>query len=370
MTIILLGAVQGFIVSGLLFGSRKNKSANRLLAWLLFFMALASLNLYMNYVDWFRIPILRFLGEVLPMVIVMPMGPLIWMYTRAMAGRPVKKLRRHFWPVIIDCGPMMAVLIFVCGVFLGLIRPVAAPWGRFIDTYNVYADIPRWISMSAYIWMAHRFLQTTNSKAPATSLKWLRQLIRVFLGFQALWLVYLVPYVIPATTDFMLDTFDWYPLYVPMAVMIYWMGIRGVMVNYQAEGVAKKAAVLAEEVVEKAVGLLKQSMEEDRLYLNPNCNLSVLAQHTGLPNKTISAVLNQHLNKSFNDYVNEYRVRDFQKRMLEPGQAHLTMTGIAFDCGFNSQTTFQRTFKEMTGMSPTEWKKANDPKTLLKSGYD
>ena len=98
-------------------------------------------------------------------------------------------------------------------------------------------------------------------------------------------------------------------------------------------------------------------MEEDKLYLNPNLSLHVLAQHTGLAQKNISAVLNQHLNKSFNEYVNKYRVGEFKKKILQPGLDHLTITGIAFECGFNSQATFQRTFKEFTGMSPTEFRK-------------
>jgi AraC-like DNA-binding protein len=115
---------------------------------------------------------------------------------------------------------------------------------------------------------------------------------------------------------------------------------------------------LAENVIEKALDLLNRAMEKDAMYLNPNCNLALLSQHTGLPAKTISAVLNQHLKKSFNEYVNGYRVEAFQKKILEPGQEHFTITGIAFDCGFNSQATFQRTFKDVTGMSPTEWRKS------------
>jgi AraC-like DNA-binding protein len=365
MTIILLGAIQGFIVSGLLFGGRKNQRPNRLLAGLIFLMALASLNLYMSYVDWFHNDWLRFVGgSLVPMVIVMPMGPLIWLYTRSMSDpgfTMTRSLRRHFYPVIVDLVPSITVIIYIVGVFSGLIVPFPAPWGIFIDTYNVYADIPRWMSMTWYVWLAFRYLNSlNNSPAPVANLKWLRQLITAFLCFQALWFVYLVPYVIPKYTDFILSTFDWYPIYVPMAIMIYWLGIKGLMVSYQVEAVAKKAlaTVMPEDVVDKAVDLLKKSMEVDGVYLNPNCNLTVLAQHTGLPAKTISAVLNQHLNKSFNEYVNGYRVGAFKKKILEPGQEHLTITGIAFDCGFNSQATFQRTFKEVTGMSPTEWRKA------------
>jgi AraC-like DNA-binding protein len=65
--------------------------------------------------------------------------------------------------------------------------------------------------------------------------------------------------------------------------------------------------------------------------------------------------LNNHLNKSFNEFVNEYRIEEVKKRLVEKGNEHLTISGIALDCGFNSQATFQRAFKHVTGVSPKEY---------------
>src|SRR5262245_50599681 len=133
MTIILLGALQGFIVSGLLHANKKNRVANRFLSKLIFLMALASLNLYMNYVDWFHNPWVRLIGDnLIPMVVVMPMGPLIWFYTRAMTDASftmTRRLRRHFYPVVIDLVPCTIAPIFFIGVYSGLIRPNPGPWG-------------------------------------------------------------------------------------------------------------------------------------------------------------------------------------------------------------------------------------------------
>ena len=44
---------------------------------------------------------------------------------------------------------------------------------------------------------------------------------------------------------------------------------------------------------------------------------------------------------------------------MDPRFNHLTITGIAFESGFNSQATFQRTFRQMTGQSPREYKQLN-----------
>jgi AraC-like DNA-binding protein len=104
------------------------------------------------------------------------------------------------------------------------------------------------------------------------------------------------------------------------------------------------------------VVLLKKAMEEDEIYLNPDLNLQLLAVHTGIPAKTISAVINRHLNKSFNEFVNEYRILAFKEKVQQPEMGNLTFAGIATECGFSSQATFQRSFKQITGLSPSAFK--------------
>ena len=82
-----------------------------------------------------------------------------------------------------------------------------------------------------------------------------------------------------------------------------------------------------------------------------------MAEHTGFSQKIISAVLNQYIQKSFNEFVNEYRVLEFKEKIVQPEFNHLTIAGIALECGFGSQPTFQRVFKEITGQSPSEFRK-------------
>ena len=372
MTIILLGAVQGFIVCFLLFFSKKNRQSNRLLAKLIFLMSLASLNLYLSNTGILNSNgIIATIHAFIPIVIIMPMGPLIFFYIRSSLEPAFKMTKRqhiHFLPVIIDLVPSFTVIIFFLGILSGLIQANPGPWGIFIDTYNVYADIPRWISVTCYVGLSSKYLSALKAKnrnglnGQATNYKWLQQFIRIFLVFQAIWLIYLIPYVIPRYTDMMLNTFDWYPLYIPLAIMIYWLGIKGYIVSYQHTLVNKKSAngnsSLTTSSIQETISLLKKSMEEDKLFLNPNLNLNIFSQHTGLTQKTISVVLNQHIQKSFNEFVNQYRVKAFKEKIQQPEMNNLTIAGVAFECGFNSQATFQRIFKEFTGMSPSEFRKS------------
>jgi AraC-like DNA-binding protein len=192
--------------------------------------------------------------------------------------------------------------------------------------------------------------------------KWLQQFITVFLIFQVIWFIYLVPYVIPTYSDKLLNLVDWYPIYIPMAVMIYWLGIKGYLISYSAAETEKRKKVIGSElpdtVIQQTTHLLTKSMEEDRLYLNPSLNLDLVATHTGVPAKTISAVLNQHHQKSFNEWLNGYRIDEFKLRVQQKEQLEqMTLSAIAFECGFNSQATFQRIFKQSVGMTPSEYLK-------------
>jgi len=365
--VILLGALQGFIFSGLLFFSAKDRQGNRLLGWLLLLAAIASLKLFGTGRGWFDHGAMRFVETFVPMIIVMPVGPLIYFYVRSFL-RPdfclTRRDRIHFYPVVIDLVPQLTALVFVLGAVTRVIPSNSGPWGRFIDDYNVYSDVPRWISITFYLWLAAKEISLAKAQRENAAdyainrFTWLRQLIRVFQVFQGIWLLYLVPYTIPRYTDIVLTQLGWYPVYVPLAVLIYWLGIKGYIVSQMASGPAKSRGsqpALPHAFVEKSIASLRMAMEKDELYLNPALTVAILAGHTGIVPKNISAVLNQHLQKSFNEFVNEYRVHAIKERLLKGETQHLTIAGVAYEGGFNSLPTFQRAFKAVLGQTPTEF---------------
>ncbi|QKJ28822.1 AraC family transcriptional regulator [Mucilaginibacter mali] len=370
--IILMGALQGFIISTLLFFSKKKQLANKLLAAFIFFIALACLNLSISGQKWASSgQVMPLIMAVVPMVVVMPLGPLLFFYTKASLSpnfKLAKKDRLHFATVIIDLFPYLTAIFFIIGVLSGLLRNNAFDVGLFIDNYNVYSDIPRWLSLSIYLTLTIRYVAAFRKTAAATDtplqLKWLRQLTIAFIIFQSIWLVYLIPYVIPAYGNKLLNAVNWYPIYVPMSILIYWLGVKGyLMMQAQSPVIKKTAATLPDAESAKVISTLKKAMEQDGLYLNPSLNLNLLAQHTGIAQKTISAVLNQYQGKSFNEFINQYRVDAFKQKVCADELKHLTIAGIAAECGFNSQATFQRIFRQFTGLSPSEFKAqaAGDP---------
>lgn len=262
-----------------------------------------------------------------------------------------RKQKKHFYAALIDFVPKITAIIFIAGVWTGLFVPDPRPWGVFIDDYNVYSDILRWLSVSIYLyWSSKLFTHQSSSH-----FKWLRQVVMAFMLFQVIWLIYLIPYVIPKYTGYMLDTFGWYPVYVPLAVLVYWLGIRGYLVSQTEPARVKTITPLDPDLINSTIAALRSAMEKDKLYLNPDLTVAVVADHTHLSAKHISAIVNQHLQKSFNEFVNEYRVNAICQRLLNGETQELTIAGLAYEEGFNSLPTFQRAFKSITGRTPSEF---------------
>jgi AraC-like DNA-binding protein len=101
---------------------------------------------------------------------------------------------------------------------------------------------------------------------------------------------------------------------------------------------------------------IRRALEDEQLYLNATLTLAELSAHTGLAPRLISFTVNNGFGQSFNDLVNGYRVEAVKRRLANPADvARLTLLGIAFECGFNSKTTFNRIFKQFTGVAPSEF---------------
>ncbi|MBO9202149.1 MULTISPECIES: helix-turn-helix domain-containing protein [Niastella] len=367
-TIILLGTIQGLIVSTLLFRRTVNKRSNRLLAFLILLMSMACLNLYCvhsNLLETSRI--LRIISWFVPMIVIMPMGPLIYFYIQSMLNPSFRLTRNHrlqFLAGIIDIVPQVTTIIFLTGVYMKVIKYNPEPWGLFIDRYNMYSDIPRWLSLTVYVLLSFRFLRKEKTAGVHTDKeavrKWLQLFINIFIAFQFIWFIYLIPYIHPAYSDRLLNKFDWYPIYIPIAIMIYWLGLKGYFISLAINTEKVKKTLyrdITKEGGEQIMSLLQKSMKEDKLYLNPELNLEAVAKHTGIVAKMISTVLNQHQQTNFNEWVNAYRIGEFKGRLRSGSLEQLTIAALAVECGFNSQATFQRIFKQSEGVTPSAYLK-------------
>lgn len=103
------------------------------------------------------------------------------------------------------------------------------------------------------------------------------------------------------------------------------------------------------------VRTLVRNMEEKQPYLDPDLTISRLSEMLNVKIEFLSEVLNSRLNQNFFDFTNKYRVEEFKIQCLLKANSHLSIMGIAYNCGFNSKASFYRAFKKFEGMSPTAY---------------
>ena len=287
----------------------------------------------------------------------------------------------------------LVALYFIIMYYTGSDLPQDGSVSWFIDSYQVYADVPRWISLTVYLVASRQLVIRSEQSSPATRKlarfhRRLRQIINAFLVVQAAWLALLVPYVIPKYTGWVLDNIGWLPVYIPLAILIQTIVTYGYLSGkQQSDGKIKLfveeeafsrasafAAVTAPagsfgastsdratvgsgpvSVVDIAAAI-QRAMEIEKLYLDPRLDVNLLATHVGCSPKFISSVLNNHIGSSFNTFVNYFRVEEVKRRLSSADCRHLTILGIGLECGFNSGATFQRCFKQLADMSPSEYR--------------
>lgn len=98
-------------------------------------------------------------------------------------------------------------------------------------------------------------------------------------------------------------------------------------------------------------------MEQEKPYLENNLNLRGLAQELDVNANYLSQVINEQHGKNFFEFINSYRVNELKEMMNDPDNRQFTLLSMAFDCGFNSKTTFNTAFKRITGLTPSQYLK-------------
>ena len=115
---------------------------------------------------------------------------------------------------------------------------------------------------------------------------------------------------------------------------------------------------LTDSKAELYAGKLADHMVSAKPYLNPELTLPQLASELGISSHYLSQVINEKFELNFFDFINRYRVETFKERIADSGYRNFSLLGIAFECGFNSKTAFNRIFKQTTGLTPSQYKKA------------
>ncbi len=102
---------------------------------------------------------------------------------------------------------------------------------------------------------------------------------------------------------------------------------------------------------------LEEIMEQKKPYLNAKLLKSELAELININAPELSRLLNERIGMSFFEYVNYHRIHEFIRLAKSPIAQQKTLLGLAQEAGFNSKSTFNKSFKQIMGCPPSEYLK-------------
>jgi len=109
---------------------------------------------------------------------------------------------------------------------------------------------------------------------------------------------------------------------------------------------------------QKLIDALMRLMADERIYRQENITIGVLATRLKIPEYRLRRLINQRLGyRNFNVFLNNHRIEEAKAALADPTQAEVPVITIAMDAGFQSLGPFNRAFKAVTGVTPTEYRR-------------
>ena len=362
-------AISLFLLLLLISKKQKNNADKIMTVW--FFFAV----IHLAYISWYALEWYRDMPALMGWEMPFPLlhGPFLYLYVLYLTNQQQHRFN-HLW----HFAPFVAGYVILAPVILSmppgdwLQQEKALPYFPFFSGFTVAIILSGLIYISLSLVLLHRHRKNITNNFSSTdkiTLNWLRYLIG---GMGVIWAVV----IFYRTTQ---------SLYISVALFMFFIGYFGIkqvgifsdsplsgylpaiipgdaVLEPATDGVPDEKIKyertgLTESEATKIHTALISLMQEKQLYKQPELTLGELAKELQVHPSLLSQVINSLEQKSFYDYINTLRVEAFKQLVLRPESQKFTLLSLAFECGFNSKSTFNRNFKKMTELSPRDYLK-------------
>ncbi|MHC8492474.1 AraC family transcriptional regulator [Thalassospira sp. SM2505] len=320
--------------------------------------------------------------------------PSIYLYFREISSDPVSRPYLHFL-VLVPVTAMIGLMVYLksARMISGLedVRDVglqisfsAEGLGDLILLATVILFCVLFVVYMTGIWRcARRYLQQADRQLQTDSRRMRRWVIEFLVGMTVLFTVF--------TLTNLLDLFLFHAVWLSLGVKVGFVlvffrmcqviaqnpalfvqpetdeGISAdVPVRRARQGTEDQQASMSRDTVDDPnIARIRTRLEKlvanHEMMLDPLLTMPKLAAAVGVTPNQLSFVLNQHLGKSFFDFINEVRIDAASHLLIE--EPNRTILDIATEVGFNSKSTFNQAFKKITGRTPSAFRAENSNKS-------
>jgi len=379
--LIIIGAgTQGFLLTFYLFTSKNsNSEANSILALIVFSLSVDVFTAFLPGVK----------GSVLANPTILLYGPLVYLYVLSLCGPNPPIMRKFTYAVIVIYAiPIVLYLVTVIQHFSNFTEHESFPFQMKHEFLGV--DIFQLTPLSMVLFMVNTagflllaskeikryYLKAQNYSSNGFILNTARTRFILSLSVFSL-LVLLFLYLM--TGSRMLSIENAYQiLRWGMTFSIYALGYVALkkpnllFYTYTANN-AEQSPEQQPEISEKPEfkekfktikdSMLREKlleiMDSEKLYLAEDLSLQTLADKLKVHPRMLSSVINADLGCNFFDFVNKYRIAEVKKKLADTTLIHQTVMVLAYQCGFNTKSSFNAIFRKFEGVTPTEFRRKN-----------
>lgn len=349
------GCIQGIFLSYVLWNQ---KNANRQ-AVQYFTTLLLTVSVLMLLRASFQPEFVKNFSEVilLPDAILFLTGPLIYLFSRSLlrleAIHPSLKWM-HFMPAFVH--------IFFVNTWLGLhlngtlhflnkAQIIAAFYiieGAAIMSMSIY------LACSLHIFYRYQFTFYQKYASPFIG-KFLRTFILICFVLTVIWLASFLSNVLNHQSNYVIYTLFWVLVVAAIYFVAYKLWTTPALLLLPVLQEIKRDSGKQEPIPVAQIEVLTRYMQDNKPFLDPELSIGDLADALFLPKHQLSRIINQGFGKNFFDFVNTFRIQTFiEMRIADSSQQKNTLE-LAYACGFNSKSAFNRAFLKETGKSPRDY---------------
>lgn len=339
-----LGMIQGILLLLVLFTIKSDhRGANSILA-VCFLAVTVSMFLHLsNYLNAFIIADHHIWISLVSLLY----GPLLYLYCHFLMA----KVRQYRWHV-------MHFIPF----FMGLILLFLNEKSRSGDVFEIVFNAAGYLSFFVYILLAflsvlqyQQNLKQNVSTLSKNSLNWLKTLL---LSFLSLWIISIsVELLAKDYTDI---------TWIAASFLIYSTGYFALAKPevFRSETMPSERgkylkSSLSEESAKNYHTKLEALVQNEQLFLDAGLTLKKIADRMHISSHHLSQVINQYCGCTFFEFINKYRIDRAKELLLSEDYAHVKITQIALDTGYNSISSFNKSFRNICHMTPSAFRLQN-----------
>jgi AraC-like DNA-binding protein len=372
--LLIIGFSQAFILCGLILMKKESPLHDRFLAILFF---IHGLTLFLGYMEIYNrangYPYPFFINSSAPLILLH--GPLLWYYIKTITTHTFRfrfKYLLHFLPFLI-----VFLLIAKGSYTLPASERIDADINEsFKDDLAFPIGIGLiLVSTQGYFFWGINLISNYRKKiknyfsdVSEKDLKWLKILLTACIIFYAgISLLYIADFIFSILPYEVMQPMGYSYAAVFVLVLAFFGHKQGNI--FHSHNIEKELTNLPDFVENDKIDdpdsdFIKSFiyyMKEKKPFLDTQITLAALSKKLNVTPEYLSGILNGKLNRNFFDFINYYRIEEFKRLCRENKNQSYTILGLAWDAGFNSKATFNRVFKNATGMTPGDYLKQCKP---------